>query len=64
MALETCPECGGKWSTDSNTCPHCGHRRGCGDCYWYTLLEDDDSYCYKGHRDLHRCDDYDDYYDG
>jgi len=25
MALQTCPECGGKVSSSSPSCPHCGY---------------------------------------
>ncbi len=56
MSLETCPECGGTWSSDSNTCPHCGHRRECGNCCHKIIYEESFDECCELGRPLYRCD--------
>ena len=63
MSLGKCPECGGLWSSDSNTCPHCGHRRECGPCRYRDFNESDfEYYCTLGF-EPYFCSHYEDDYD-
>lgn len=58
MSLERCPECGGTWSSDSDMCPHCGHKRDCSGCLHHDIDNDGHYYCTRGHRNLYRCGEY------